>query len=59
LEILKGAFGFAGTRFLKASDQGLIERSLRFGLLSGLELGHSQIKESIGVERSFLSAFLE
>jgi hypothetical protein len=58
LEIGEGAFGFACARFLKASDQRLIEYPLSFGLLPGLELGHAQIKQGIGVERFFPSAFL-
>jgi hypothetical protein len=58
LEIREGAFGFACAGFLKACDQRLIEHPLSFGLLPGLELGHAQIKQGIGVERFFPSAFL-
>jgi hypothetical protein len=58
LEIREGALCFGRERFMKAGDQGLIKDSARFGLLSGLELSHSQIKKRIGVERPFPSAFL-
>ena len=58
LNICEGAFCFGRKRFLKAGDQGLIKDSLCFGLLSGLELRHSQIKKRIGVERPFPGAFL-
>jgi len=58
LEIREGALCFSRERFMKAGDQGLIKDSARFGLLSGLELRHSQIKKRIGVERPFPSAFL-
>lgn len=58
LEIRKGAFCFGREGFLKSGDQSLIEDSARIGLLPRLELRHSQIKERIGVERSFPSAFL-
>jgi len=58
LEICQGAFCFSRERFMKTGDQSLIKDSARFGLLSGLELRHSQIKKRIGVERPFPSAFL-
>lgn len=58
MHISEGAFGFAGTRFLKTGDQGLIEHSLRFGLLYGLELRHSQVKQRISAERFLSDTFL-
>jgi hypothetical protein len=58
LEIGESALGFACAGFLKTSDQRLIEHPLCFGLLPSLELGHAQIKQGIGVERFFPSAFL-
>jgi hypothetical protein len=58
LEVREGALSFACAGFLKASDQRLIEHPLSFGLLPSLELGHAQIKQGIGVERFFPSAFL-
>ena len=57
LEICEGTFCLGRERLLKTGDQSLIERSTRFGLLSRLELRHSQIKKRIGVERPFPSAF--
>src|SRR4030095_11312268 len=59
LEIGEGALGFACAGVLKGSDQRLIEHPLSFRLLPSLELGHAQIKQGIGVERFFPSAFLE
>jgi hypothetical protein len=58
LHVSEGAFGFAGARFLKAGDQGLIKHSLRFGLLSGLELRHSHVKQRISAERFLSDTFL-
>jgi hypothetical protein len=58
LEVRECALCFGRTGLLKAGDQGLIKDSARFGLLSGLELRHSQVEKRIGVERSFPSAFL-
>jgi hypothetical protein len=45
LEIREGAFCFSRERFMKAGDQGLIKDSARFGLLTSLELRHSQIEK--------------
>src|SRR5439155_24805503 len=58
LKLREGAFCFGRERVLKAGDQGLIKHFARFGLLSALELRHSQTKKRIGAERPFPSAFL-
>jgi hypothetical protein len=58
LEIRERTFCLGCERLVKPGEQGLIKDPLRFGLLSGLELRHPQIKKRIGIERPFPGAFL-
>jgi hypothetical protein len=58
LHVGKSAFGFGRERFLKTPSQRLIERPARFGGLSRLELGHSEIKKRICVQRPSSRALL-
>src|SRR5262249_60704876 len=59
LQVSEGAFGFARERFLQSASQSLIERTARLACLPGLELGHSEIKKRICVQRSLSRALLQ
>ena len=59
LDVGKGAFGFGREWFLETPSQGLIERPAPLGGLSGLELGHSEIKQRICVQRLLSRTLLQ
>lgn len=58
LHVGKSAFGFGRQWFLKTPSQRLIERPACFGGLSSLELGHSEIKKRICVQRPLSCSLL-